>query len=572
MQLKFLTTAIFSCALVLAPVERVSADAGDFAAGALIGGLIGGALSNGGKRRQRGGTQRSRLPSTQEGKEIQSSLNYFGFDAGSVDGQLGRKTKTAVSQYQAYLGYPVSGQLSPYGQELLISSYKRAVSSGYLASQQAMAHPDGPRGLLKIYLSERMVPQPNMPMQNQQQFNQPQTMMVNTNPNPNIYGAPQQYGQSGQQPTYNAGAQANVQTYGAQGQYAPQGQYVPQGQQATQGQYAPQGQYAGQGQYTAPQGQYAPQVQQSPQGQFVPQAQFAAQGQTAPQGQVFQNGQTQAAPLGTVVAALPNAGEIVTASVTPQQTQPAVVPQNKRWALVIGVDNYDNVTALQKARNDAQAISQTLVGLGFEVSTLYDAGRRDINGAVSTMANKIDPGDEVLFYFAGHGVEVEGRNFLLPSDVPVINLGDESFLTGESIAADRVLETFQKRGARTTVMILDACRNNPFPSDGKRSVGGSRGLVRMDPPEGAFILYSAGAGQTALDRLSDNDANPNSVFTRALLPRLKDPSMTLHQLAKQVRRDVQVLASEVNHDQFPAYYDQMSGDLFLARTAQGSGN
>lgn len=541
MQLKSLTAAVLSCSLVLVPVERVMADAGDFAAGALIGGLIGGALSQGGKRRQRGGSQRSRLPSTQEGKQIQASLNYFGFDAGSVDGQLGRKTKVAVSQYQAYLGYPVSGQLSPYGQDLLISSYQRAMASGYLATQQTMAHPDGPRGLLKIYLAERRVPQPNFPQQNQpQQYAQPPTTMVNTNPgayngqqqyaqpqtafanpNVNVYGAQQQYGQPVQQPFYGA-VQPNMQTYGAQQQYVPQGQIA---QQPGQMQFVPQGQV----------------VQQPGQVPFVPQ--------------------------GAVVAALPDTGAVVTQAAVPQQPKPMAVPTNRRWALVIGVDGYQNLENLQKARNDAQSISSVLSGLGFEVRTLYDPGRRDINGAVSTMANQIDPGDEVLFYFAGHGVEVEGRNFLLPSDVPVINYGDESFLTGESIAADRILDTFQKRGARTTVMILDACRNNPFPSDGKRSIGGKRGLVRMSPPEGAFILYSAGAGQTALDRLSDGDADPNSVFTRALLPRLQDPNMTLHQLAKQVRRDVQNLASTVNHDQFPAYYDQMSGDLFLARTA-----
>jgi len=140
------------------------------------------------------------------------------------------------------------------------------------------------------------------------------------------------------------------------------------------------------------------------------------------------------------------------------------------------------------------------------------------------MANQIKPRDEVLFYFAGHGGEVEGCHFLLPSDVPVINYGDESFLIGESIVADRIQDTFKKRGARTTVMTLDACRNNSFLSDGKRSIGGKRGLVRMSPPQGALILYSAGAGQTALDRLSDGDADPNSVFTRALLPRLHDPA------------------------------------------------
>ena len=538
MQLKFLMASILSCSLVLGPVERVQADAGDFAVGALIGGLIGGAIANGGKNRRRNtntNTLRSRLPSTQEGREIQSSLNYFGFNVGRVDGQLGRKSKEAISHYQAYLGYPVSGQLSPYGQELLVSSYQRALASGYMASQQAQTHPDGQRGLLKIYLAERRVPQPqyNQPpttMANgnanaygvQQQYVQPQAAFANQNVN--VYGAQQQYGQAGQQPSYGTAIQPNTQTYGAQQQFAPQQQ-----------QFAPQQQ----------QQQFAPQ-QQAPQ-------QFASQGGTA--------------------TAQPDAAAAVTqVFASAQQTQPMATPSNRRWALVVGVDGYQNLEDLKIARNDAQAVSQALTGLGFEVRALYDPTRRDMNSAVSTMANQIDPGDEVLFYFAGHGVEVDGRNFLLPSDVPMINLGDESYLTGESIAADRVLDTFQKRGARTTVMILDACRNNPFPSDGKRSVGGARGLVRMSPPEGAFILYSAGAGQTALDRLSDGDADPNSVFTRALLPRLNDPEMSLHQLAKQVRRDVQDLASTVNHDQFPAYYDQMSGDLFLARTAVVSNN
>lgn len=556
MQPKFLMASILSCSLVLGPVERAQADGGDFVAGALIGGLITGAIANGGKNRRRSSnTQRSRLPSTQEGREIQSSLNYFGFNVGRVGGQLGRKSKEAISHYQAYLGYPATGQLSPYGQELLVSSYQRAMASGYMATQQAQTHPDGQRGLLKIYLAERQVPQPQI----QPQYNQPPTTMANGNPNAyggrpqytqpqaaftsqnvNAYGAQQQYGQAGQQPNYAAPIQPNTQTYGAQQQFVPQQQqqFVPQQQQ----QFAPQQQQ---------------QFAQQPQQQFAPQ-------QQAPQ---------QYASQGTTATAQPDAAAVVTQAFAPsQQTQPLGAPTNRRWALVIGVDGYQSLEDLKKARNDAQAVSQALTGLGFEVRTLYDPTRRDINGAVSTMANQIDPGDEVMFYFAGHGVEVDGRNFLLPSDVPMVNLGDESYLTGESIAADRVLDTFQKQGARTTVMILDACRNNPFPSDGKRSVGGTRGLVRMAPPEGAFILYSAGAGQTALDRLSDGDADPNSVFTRALLPRLNDPNMTLHQLAKQVRRDVQSLASTVNHDQFPAYYDQMSGDLFLARTAAASNN
>jgi uncharacterized caspase-like protein len=288
------------------------------------------------------------------------------------------------------------------------------------------------------------------------------------------------------------------------------------------------------------------------------------------QGQVYQGQQQQQAPAvqGVAVAALSSPAAVAAVSAAAVQPeadkQVYAAPQTQRRALVIGVDGYQNLASLQKARNDAAAVSNALVDLGFDVLTLYDASRREINSAVSTLAGQIEPGDEVLFYFAGHGIEVDGRNYLLPSDVPVVNYGDESFLTGESIPAGRILDTFQRKGARTTVMVLDACRNNPFAQDGKRAVGGSRGLVRMEPPEGAFILYSAGAGQTALDRLSDDDDNPNSVFTRALLPRLQEQGMSLHDLAKQVRRDVQQLASTVNHEQFPAYYDQMSGDMYLS--------
>ncbi len=233
----------------------------------------------------------------------------------------------------------------------------------------------------------------------------------------------------------------------------------------------------------------------------------------------------------------------------------------ERLALVVGIDNYENVPSLQKANNDAIAISATLKGLGFDVTQVLDPDRRTLSRAISSFAADIKPGDEVTFYFAGHGIEVKGRNHLLPADVPSANPGDEEFVISESIAADRVLSVFKGQGARVTLLILDACRNNPFPSEGQRSLGGTRGLARMDPPEGSFILFSAGTGQTALDRLSNDDQNPNSVFTRALLPRLREPGMRLHDLAREVRSDVRKLAATVSHDQFPAYYDQLAGDF-----------
>jgi hypothetical protein len=544
--------------------------AADNLGAALLGGIIGGAIVSGANRNKRTTTRSNANSAARvQNRATQTSLNYFGFPAGTPDGVMGRKSRAAISHYQGYMGYPATGQLTDYELGFLNSAHQRALASGFQATQQANSHPDGSKILLKIYMNEqlqRQVPQQQVP----QMAGVPATTMVTTG----TYGAPQQFGQQiPQQGAYAGQVPVTVQTYGAQPQMVMQGQagYQVQGGQGQVYQaQPPQGQLV-QGQSIQGQnyqGQaYQGQVYQGQvfQGQAVS-GQGVQQGQVF-QGQAIQQGQLvqpQSPQQGVTMAAL-SQEQTAAATLQSDVRQPVyTAPASRRRALVIGVDGYTNLESLQKARNDAQAVSNTLNDLGFDVLTLYDASRREINSAVSTLAGQIEPGDEVLFYFAGHGIEVDGRNYLLPSDVPVVNYGDESFLTGESIPAGRILDTFQRKGARTTIMVLDACRNNPFSVDGKRSVGGSRGLVRMEPPEGAFILYSAGAGQTALDRLSDDDSNPNSVFTRALLPRLQEQGMSLHDLAKQVRRDVQKLAASVNHEQFPAYYDQMSGDMFLS--------
>ena len=160
MNFKTITGALLGASLAIVPAETAKADAGDFIAGAIIGGIVG---ANAKKKRStrtyrkktyRKKSQRSRIPSTQEGRNIQASLNYFGFNAGTVDGQLGQKTRNAVSQYQAYLGYPITGQLSAFEQNLLTSSYNRAQAGGYAVQQQVASTPDGTRGLLKNYRAE----------------------------------------------------------------------------------------------------------------------------------------------------------------------------------------------------------------------------------------------------------------------------------------------------------------------------------------------------------------------------------------------------------------------------------
>ncbi len=132
--------------------------------------------------------------------------------------------------------------------------------------------------------------------------------------------------------------------------------------------------------------------------------------------------------------------------------------------------------------------------------------------------------------------------------------------------AERIVSRFQAKGARTAVFVFDACRNNPFERKGTRALPGGGGLAAMVPPEGVFVVFSAGAKQTALDRLSDSDTNPNSVFTRAFVQQLAKPGISLVQVAKQTQADVRRLASEIRHTQTPAYYDQIVGDLILHGT------
>ena len=235
----------------------------------------------------------------------------------------------------------------------------------------------------------------------------------------------------------------------------------------------------------------------------------------------------------------------------------------KRVALVIGNDTYDNVPVLQKARNDADAMAAALTKLGFEVISAKDVGRRAMSRALVEFANKIGEGDTAVLFFAGHGFAIEGTNYLLPVDVPSAGPGEQGLVSDASFAANGLADRMRERGAATAVMILDACRDNPFEAKGKRSLAGTRGLARMSPAEGMFVLYSAGAGQAALDRLNDNDTNANSVFTRTLLVELARPELSMVQIAKRTQAEVRKLAAKAGHEQTPAYYDQIIGDLYL---------
>ena len=239
----------------------------------------------------------------------------------------------------------------------------------------------------------------------------------------------------------------------------------------------------------------------------------------------------------------------------------AVPAAAKRVALVIGNDAYEAVPPLQKAVNDARAVSQSLARLDFAVDLGENLTRRQINAKFADFVERIEPGDTAFFFFAGHGVALDGQNILLPVDIP--DTSNAGLVRDEAHVVDDLLARVQGKGAAVSFFVLDACRNNPFASKGGRSVGATRGLQVVAPPTGTFVLMSAGAGQEALDRLGETDANPNSVFTRTLLPLLQKPGMSHIALAKAVQRDVEATAKSIGRKQQPAFYDQITGEVVL---------
>ncbi|MFD2181414.1 SUMF1/EgtB/PvdO family nonheme iron enzyme [Rhodoplanes azumiensis] len=251
-------------------------------------------------------------------------------------------------------------------------------------------------------------------------------------------------------------------------------------------------------------------------------------------------------------------------------TSAAAAP-DRRVALVIGNDAYVHLGPERQLRNavaDARLMRDTLAGLGFEVIFVANADRRTLVDRLSDLAARVGRDDTAFVYFAGHGVALSGANYLLPSDIPVpraAGRGEEGRLAEHAIAEASVVERLVQAGARVSIVVLDACRDNPLQGSDRRAVGGARGLLPGASAQGLFSIYAAGFGQSALDRLGPDDPHPNSVFTRVFAETLKTPGLDLKAVATETRRRVVAMTRAVGYDQFPAYYDQIvGGDVFLA--------
>ena len=237
----------------------------------------------------------------------------------------------------------------------------------------------------------------------------------------------------------------------------------------------------------------------------------------------------------------------------------------KRIAFVVGINAYDSLPATQqlaKAVNDARAVARAFKDVGFEVVLAEDTSRAAFLRAWQAFLNKVEPGDVTALYFSGHGIEINGSHYLLVRDVPQAAEGEE-VLKNSGMRLQSMIDRLKEQRAQLSIYIVDACRNNPYAAPGGKRSLGTRGARPEEPPKGTLIMMSAGAGQELLDTLSPTDPNPNSIYTRLLLPLLREPGLEITDLAKRLRGNVEALAATVRHEQRPAFYHELSGDFFL---------
>jgi len=214
---------------------------------------------------------------------------------------------------------------------------------------------------------------------------------------------------------------------------------------------------------------------------------------------------------------------LAVAATTVAEAQPA----QKRVALVIGNANYQQ-SPLKNPVNDARVMAQTLRQLGFQVIARENATKQQMEQAVGEFGRSLTKGGVALFYYAGHGMQVNGRNFLIPTDATIAT---EQSVRLESLDVDLVLDQVAGSGTDVNLIVLDACRNNPF--ERRFRSGGSGGLAQINAPKGTMIAYATAPGSVA----ADGDG-ANGLYTSKLVEAIKQPGLPIEEVFKRVRANV----------------------------------
>jgi hypothetical protein len=227
-----------------------------------------------------------------------------------------------------------------------------------------------------------------------------------------------------------------------------------------------------------------------------------------------------------------------------------VITNEKRLALVIGNSNYGGGKTLKNPANDANLMSATLQNLGFEVIKRIDANKQKMEEAVRDFSKKLPDCNVALFYYAGHGLQVDGVNYLIPTDA---KLNDKSDCKFEAIPVNFVVEEFENYPNNVNIVILDACRSNPFRSWAR---GGERGFKIINPTSGTIISFATAEGSTASDGTGEN-----GLFTEELVKQMTIPQ-PIESVFKKTRVQVQKLS---NGGQSPQEWSQLTGDFYFKK-------
>ena len=231
---------------------------------------------------------------------------------------------------------------------------------------------------------------------------------------------------------------------------------------------------------------------------------------------------------------------------------------DKRVALVVGNSAYAHANPLPNPANDANDVAAALKDVGFEVILGIDLDKRAFDLKVRDFARALENADVALFFYAGHGLQASGRNYLVPIDA---QLKGERDLDFEGVSADFILKQMElERAGKTNIVFLDACRDNPLArnlarSMGTRSASIGRGLAPASTGLGTFIAYSTQPGNVAAD-----GQGRNSPFTAALAQRVREPGRNLTSVMIDVRKDV---LAATGGKQVPWDHSALTGDFYF---------
>lgn len=231
-----------------------------------------------------------------------------------------------------------------------------------------------------------------------------------------------------------------------------------------------------------------------------------------------------------------------------------IPPNEQRVALIIGNSSYSDAP-LANPVNDARAITEALSKLGFKVTKKENVSKKEMHLAIRAFGSELKKGGVGLFYYAGHGMQVNGLNYLIPVGEDIKSDDEVEF---SAIDANVILSKMEDAQNRVNIVILDACRNNPFIKRSRR--GAARGLAKMSPTTGSIIEFAAGEGQEA----SDGDGK-NGLFTQHFLASLQQRDTSIESVFKRVRAAV---SEATNRNQVPAEYSSLIGNFYFNQQGQ----